>query len=76
MRLGRLCDMTDRPDEAAACLERAIRHGADWPDVHCLAGEALARTASPLRAKEHFERALALKSDYTPAHKALAALAA
>lgn len=76
IHLGRLCDRAGSHSEAVVHLERAIRYGADWPDVHCLAGDMLSRSAMPARARKHFARALALKGDYTRASEALASLAA
>ena len=74
--LSRLCEMTGRRAEAVAYVELAIRYGADWPDVHCLAGDLLSKSATPALARKHFVRAIELKSDYPRASEALAALAA
>jgi len=76
LHLGRLYERAGRPDQAIDCVTKAIAHGADWPDVHCLAGELMSLNAMPSRAREHLGRALELKAGYTRASKALAALAA
>jgi tetratricopeptide (TPR) repeat protein len=74
--LSSLYEKEGRPEEAIACLQRAIGDGADWPDVHCLAGELMARHHYVDGAKRHLERALQLKPNYTRATKAMARLAA
>jgi len=76
VHLARLCEKAGRRAEAVAHVEQAIRHGADWPDVHCLAGDLLARNAAPALARRHFIRAMELQTDYPRARRGLAALAA
>ena len=58
------------------CIRRAIARGADWPDIHCLAGEWLARAGRSNEAKKHFTRAMQLKSPYPRAARGMAAMAA
>jgi len=76
VHLAGLCASVGRRGEAVAHLDAAIRCGADWPDVHCLAGELLSQDDKPLRARKHLARALELKDGYARAANALAALAA
>jgi len=73
--LGQIYARRDRRAEAVDCLQRAIAAGADWPDVHCLAGELIG-TDSPTDARKHLSRALQLKSNYQRAVDAMARLAA
>lgn len=75
VHLARLEARAGRRDQAARYADLAIRRGADWPDVHCLAGEMLAERDQPL-ARRHFERALQLNHNYTRAADALSHLAA
>lgn len=74
--LGKLYAAAQRRDEAVECLRQAIADGADYPDVHCLAGELLIHTNAPDEAKRHLARALQLKSNYTRAAEAMKKLAA
>lgn len=76
IHLAGLCASVGRREEAVAHLDAAIRCGADWPDVHCLAGELLLQDDKPRRARKHLVRALELKDGYARAADALAALAA
>jgi len=76
VNLSRLCESMGLHEEAIEHVETAIRCGADWPDVHCLAGELLSRHANPVLAREHLVRALELKDGYARATEALAAMAA
>ena len=74
--LGELHAQSGSPAEALDCFCQAIDAGADWPDVHCLAGELMARCNQTQAARRHLRRALELKADYPRAAGALAALAA
>ena len=76
VQLARLYHEAGRGRVAIEHVENAIQSGADWPDVHCLAGELLATYEMPGRARRHFRRALGLKAGYTRAREGLAALAA
>ena len=76
VHLSHLCDRTDRRSEAVEYVELAIRYGADWPDVHCLAGDLHSGNGSTLQARKHFARAIEIKGDYPRAREALAAMAA
>ena len=76
VHLSELCDRAGRQGEAVAYVELAIRYGADWPDVHCLAGDLLSSSGSTLQARKHFARAIEIKGDYPRASEALAAMAA
>ena len=67
---------TDRHKEALEHVVRAIECGADWPDVHSLAGEWLIRCGRPREARWHLRRALHLKTTYPRARPAWAAPAA
>jgi tetratricopeptide (TPR) repeat protein len=74
-----LARLEDRAGDARAAVEHAraaIACGADWPDLHCLAGEWLVRCNRPAEARRHLERALQLNRNYSPAAEALASLAA
>ena len=77
---ARLClsDLLAESDPSAASeeLRAAIDAGADWPDIHCRAGELLLRCGRTEEAREHLRRALELKSDYERAAEALASAAA
>lgn len=75
LQLGRLFRASGRVG-ADKYLRRAIQCGADWPDVHCLAGELMLDRNQPLEAGLHFRRALELKKGYPRAVEALASLAA
>ena len=75
IQLGRLYHAGGRA-EAEAQLKRAINCGADWPDVHCMAGEVMRDSDRPEEAGLHFRRALELKAGYPRAAEALASLAA
>ena len=76
VELAQLYSQRGRMTEAIECLMRAIENGADWPDVHCLAGELMLRCDRREQARQHLERALQLKADYARAAKAYASLAA
>lgn len=76
IELAKVLSSLDRTDEATAALDAAIAAGADWPDVHCLAGELLCRSGRRQQGRAHFERALLLKKGYQRAAKALESLAA
>jgi tetratricopeptide (TPR) repeat protein len=65
-----------RRTEAIGQLQAAIRFGADWPDIHCRAGQLMFANNLPEQAREHFQRALQLNASYRPAATALAAWAA
>ena len=75
LQLGRLFRASGRSG-AEKYLQRAIRCGADWPDVHCLAGELMLDRDRPREATRHFQRALELKEGYPRAAEALESLAA
>jgi len=62
--------------QAVESVRRAIQCGADWPDIHCLAGEWMIRCNRPREAQAHLRRALQLKAEYPRAAEALASLAA
>jgi tetratricopeptide (TPR) repeat protein len=62
--------------QALAHLEAAIECGADWPDVHCLAGEILCRLGELPRGRLHLERAMQLNGSYRRAADSLRLLAA
>ena len=76
VHLAEMCDRMGRQGEAVSYVELAIRYGADWPDVHCLAGDLLSGRGSTLQARKHFARAIEINADYPRANEALAALAA
>ncbi len=63
-------------DRAGDWCRRATVCGADYPDVHCRAGELLRRGGRDAEARQHFRRALELKADYARATDGLNALAA
>ncbi|MFH1518141.1 MAG: hypothetical protein ABIH17_09730 [Pseudomonadota bacterium] len=75
IQLARLCHADERA-EAERHLKQAINCGADWPDVHCMAGELMRDSDRPEEARLHFRRALELKAGYPRAAEALASLAA
>ena len=74
LQLGRLHAEEGRRDDAADCVARAIEKGADWPDIHCFAGELLLQGDTPGEPRPHLERAMELKPGYTRAAEALALL--
>ena len=74
--LGKLYAVAHRRDEAVDCLRQAIADGADYPDVHCLAGELLIHSNDHGEARLHLARALQLKSNYPRAADAMKKLAA
>ncbi|HOA72940.1 MAG TPA: tetratricopeptide repeat protein [Phycisphaerae bacterium] len=69
--LGELYGQTERWADSVQRLEEAIRQGGDYPDVHYLLGRLLHRSGQPERAREAFERALALNREFEPARQAL-----
>ncbi len=74
--LGKLYAQTQQGAQAVECLRSAIADGADYPDVHCLAGELLIHSDAHDEAKHHLARALQLKSNYPRAAEAMKKLAA
>ncbi|RPI58958.1 MAG: tetratricopeptide repeat protein, partial [Planctomycetaceae bacterium] len=76
IELGRLQAATAEPVSAAASLELAISKGADWPDIHCLAGQTMLQSGQTEKGRRHLERALELRANYAPAKEALEGLAA
>ena len=76
LHLAELCTRTGRADAAAGHYQRAVSDGADWPDVHLRAGEALVNCRRVEDARRHLLRALELNAGYGPAAEALEALAA
>lgn len=76
IELATLLNHAGHPDEAMAHLQAAIRSGADWPDVHYLAGEILCRRGQVAQGRGHLARALELNRNFTPAAAALRSLAA
>ena len=76
IHLAKLYKSESREPEAVACLEQAIENGADWPDVHCLAGELLGRCNEIVAARGHLEHALKLNGRFKRAAVALVKLAA
>lgn len=76
LELATIHEALDELDPAADWCRRAIFCGADYPDVHCRAGELLRRGGRDAEARRHFRRALDLKADYARAAEALDALAA
>lgn len=76
MLLAELCAEGDDPIEAIEHLDQAISLGADWPDVHCRAGELLLQCQRPDVARSHLQRALELNPKYQRAQEALASVAA
>lgn len=61
-------------DEAMEHLRAALDCGADWPDVHCLAGEILCRRGQAAEGRRHLVRALQLNGRYLRAAQALEAM--
>jgi len=57
-------------------LREAIAAGADYPDVHCLAGEVMRDLQRPEDAKRHLLRALELNANFKRAASAMETLAA
>jgi len=76
LHLAELCASAGLIAEAAEHYERAVRDGADWPDVHLRASEALAGCGRNDAARRHLQRALELNAGFAPAAQALEALAA
>lgn len=76
LHLGKLCAEAGLADEAVDHLEQAVGSGADWADVHCMAGEVLRSVGRTAEARRHLERALQLNPRYTRAAEAMACLAA
>ncbi|MCL2700188.1 MAG: hypothetical protein FWE88_00680 [Phycisphaerae bacterium] len=66
----------DQPAAALVRLREAITAGADYPDVHCQAGELMRELRRPDEARRHLLRALELNSTYERAAEALEHLAA
>ena len=65
-----------QPAAAMVRLNEAIAAGADYPDVHVLAGELMKELEHPEEARRHLERALELNDGYLRAAEALEHLAA
>lgn len=76
LQLGRLYYQSGQNVEAVSHMQQAIQSGADWPDIHCFAGELMLRCEMPDKASRHFHRALELKNNYPRAARALKSLAA
>ncbi len=76
LHLAELSSLAGMADAAAGHYQRAVRDGADWPDVHLRAGEAMIACGRLAGAKRHLRRALELNAGYSPASEALRALAA
>ena len=74
--LARMYAEQDELARAVGYVRRAIECGADWPDIHCLAGEWMIRLRRGEEAQTHLRRALQLKATYPRAAEALASLAA
>ena len=62
--------------EAMVRVREAIDAGADYPDVHCLAGELMRDLQRPDEARRYLQRALELNNNYLRAAEALEHLAA
>ena len=60
--LAEMLAAQERRGEALEHLLAAIDYGADWPDVHCRAGEILRGQNQVFQARRHFQRALELQS--------------
>lgn len=76
VQLATLCTELDRPDEAMGYLEQAIDAGADFADVHCMAGELMTRCNRTEKARRHLLRALQLNPRYVKAAELLSGIAA
>jgi tetratricopeptide (TPR) repeat protein len=76
LALARMYAEQDQLARAVETVRRAIECGADWPDIHCLAGEWMIRLRRDEEAQTHLKRALQLKATYPRAAEALASLAA
>ena len=76
LHVAELCTLAGRAEAAAGHYQRAVSDGADWPDVHLRAGEALIGCGRVEEARRHLCRALELNAGYSPAADALKALAA
>lgn len=77
--LAHLAKMEARQGQDESAIEhlhQAFASGADWPDLHCLAGEILTKFRRNEQARIHLRRALELNANYDRAAQALAALAA
>ncbi|MFB3891093.1 MAG: tetratricopeptide repeat protein [Phycisphaerae bacterium] len=74
--LGGLLAATGADDAALECFEHAIAAGADWPDLHCRAGELMAKAGRAAQARGHLARALQLNANYGRAADAMRSLAA
>lgn len=76
VHLARLTAEAGQVEPALAWLDKALAAGADYADVHCLAGELLQHCNRSDRARRHFARALELNRKYTRASDGLGAVAA
>ena len=63
-------------DRAIEYLDRAIRAGGDWPDVHVRLGDLMRHRGMAESAGSHYRRALELNGRYDHAAERLASLAA
>jgi len=63
-------------DRAIEYLDRAIRAGGDWPDVHVRLGDLMRHRGMAEFAGSHYRRALELNGRYDRAAERLASLAA
>ncbi len=63
-------------DRAIKYLDRAIRAGGDWPDVHVRLGDLMRHRGMAESAGSHYRRALELNGRYDRAAERLASLAA
>jgi len=76
VHMARLNERAGKLLRGVKCIKRAIKCGADWPDIHCQAGEWMQRCRRHKEARKHFARAMELKAGYPRAARAMAALAA
>lgn len=71
---ARLAIGAELPERAEWLLQQALAAGGDYPDVHFLLGQAWQKQGLIGRARESYERALALNERYAPVRAALADL--
>lgn len=74
VELGRLYQMTNRPDAAISTLNQAAAAGAKYADVYYRLGTLYRDRGDSRRARDAYEQALSINKRYTAAQTALATL--
>ena len=68
--LGNALSMQGNLEEALETYQKSLEFRPDWPEVYCRMGH-IQKQDNPLQAIAHFEKAIALKLDYSEAYQQL-----